>query len=107
MKARVISLMAAVAILLVSQTAGALVGPTCPSPAPSCTSSGTLSNFYSGTYGCTLITTNSAGGVQGQFLPNNPGRPRNNSRQAGNKNHNPSGAPFSGFTALTTGATYC
>src|ERR1039457_3684462 len=111
MKARVISLMAATAILLASQIAGAAAGvaagPTCPSPAPSCTSSGTLSNFYSGTYGCTLITTNSAGGVQVRLLSITSDGAGNISGQVASNNINPSGTTFSTFTALTTGATYC
>ena len=113
MKARVISLMATASMLLVllgrgsPQIAGAAAGPTCPSPAPSCTTSGTLSNFYSGTYGCTLITTNSTGGVQVQLLTITSDGAGNISGQAAVNNNNPSGTTFSGFTALTTGATYC
>lgn len=108
MKARVISLMAAAAMLLVSQTAGAAaVGPTCPSPAPSCTSSGTLSDFSPGTYGCTLITTNSAGGVQVQLLTITSDGQGDISGQAAVNNNNAAGTTFSAFTALTAGATYC
>lgn len=107
MKAREISLMAAAAILLASQIAGAAAGPTCPSPAPTCTSSGTLSNFAFGTYGCTLITTNSAGGVQVQLLTITSDGAGNISGQAATNSNNPSGTTFSTFTALTTGATYC
>jgi len=107
MKARVISLMAAAAILLASQIAGAAAGPTCPSPAPTCTSSGTLSDFPSGTYGCTLITSNSAGGVQVQLLTITSDGAGNISGQAATNNNNASGTTFSTFTALTSGATYC
>jgi hypothetical protein len=106
MKARVISLMAAAAILLASQIAGAAAGPTCPSPAPTCTSIGMLSDFSSGAYGCTLITTNSAGGVQVQLLSITSDGLGNISGQVASNNNNPSGATFSTFTAFT-GATYC
>jgi len=107
MKARVISLMVAAAILLAPQIAGAAAGPTCPNPAPTCTSSGTLSNFLAGTYGCTLITTNSTGGVQVQLLMITSDGAGNISGQVATNNNNPSGTTFSGFTALATGATYC
>ena len=107
MKARVISLMVAAAILLASQIAGAVAGPTCPSPAPICTSIGTLSDFPSGIYGCTLITTNSAGGVRVQLLSITSDGAGNISGQVASNNNNPSGTTFSTFTALTTGATYC
>lgn len=107
MKARVISLMSAVALLLVWQIAAAgASGPTCPSPAPSCTSSGSLGDL-SGTYACTLITTNSAGGTQVQLLTITSDGEGDISGQVASNNNNASGTTFSTFTALTTGATYC
>jgi hypothetical protein len=111
-KARVISLTVTASMLLVllgrgsPQIAGA-AGPTCPSPAPSCTSGGNLSDFYADTYGCTLITTNSAGGVQVQLLTITSDGEGNISGTAAVNSNNASGTTFSGFTALTTGATYC
>jgi hypothetical protein len=112
-KARVISLVATASMLLVllgrgsPQIAAAVAGPICPSPAPSCTSGGTLSDFYAGTYGCTLITTNSAGAVQVQLLAITSDGAGDISGQAAVNNNNASGTTFSDFTALTTGATYC
>jgi len=103
MKERVISLMAATAMLLASQIAN---GQTCPSPAPSCSSSGTLTDF-SGTYSCTLVTTNSTGGVEVQLLTFNADGAGNISGGMGASNNNSSsGTTFSAFTALNN-ATYC
>ncbi|MGB3551599.1 MAG: hypothetical protein WA993_12960 [Candidatus Binatus sp.] len=112
-KARVISLMVTASMLLVllgrgsPQIAGAAAGPTCPSPAPSCASGGNLPDFEEGTYGCTLITTNSAGGIQVQLLTITSDGEGDISGTAAVNNNNASGTTFSGFTALTTGATYC
>lgn len=106
MNARVISLMAATAMLLASQIAGAATSPACPSPAPSCSSTGTLTDFL-GLYGCTLVTTNSTGGVQVQLLTIDADGAGNISGQMASNNNSPSGTTFSAFTALAEGATYC
>jgi hypothetical protein len=45
--------------------ANAQSSPTCPSPLPNCTTSGTL---FDAKFGCTQVTTNSAGNVKTSIL---------------------------------------
>ncbi len=91
------------ATLMASRTE---VGATnCPSPAPTCSSAGSLTDL-SGTYGCTEVSTDSTGTVSVQLLKldadgagNITGKSASNSNAAGNT--------FSDFSALAAGATYC
>ena len=77
----------------------------CPSPAPTCTTSGNLT-FVSGTYGCTLVSTASNGSVTvvvSQLVFDGFGN-MNNQIQA--TNNNGAGTTFSPWIDLGAG-TYC
>jgi hypothetical protein len=107
MKFRLLAIVPALALLIVAFTTPrtGVSAATCPSATPSCTTSGTLSDF-DGTFGCTLVSTASTGTVTVQLL-------KLVADGAGNvsgavvSNSNGSGTTFTDFTALTEGATYC
>jgi hypothetical protein len=107
MKFRVLAIVPALALAILALTTPrtGFGAATCPSPAPSCSSSGTLSDF-SGTFGCTDVITFTTGQVEVDML-------KLVSDGAGNisgsvvSNSNNTGTTFTDFTAITAGATYC
>jgi hypothetical protein len=84
----------------------ALADGVCPSPAPSCTSSGTLGTL-SGTFTCTMIGTRSDGVVKAQLiLVDADGSGSMSVSMVSNSNDSSTSATFGDFSAPIT-ASYC
>lgn len=106
MKLRLVAIAPALMLVLAAMTTPKLAvsAETCPSPAPSCSSAGTLSDFE-GIFGCTVVNTESTGEVKVDVL-------KLDADGAGNisgsvvSNSNGAGSTFVDFSAIS-GATYC
>lgn len=92
-------------LLGISGPALAQTGNTCPSPLPTCTSSGLLSDFAAGTYACTGVKTNSDGQTKTSLLIiTSNGAGSLTGKQAQNTNA-PDPSTYKDFSAIS--ATYC
>ncbi len=93
----------ALATMMVARTgANAL---TCPSPAPTCSSSGVLSDF-SGAFACTWISTATTGELKVQLVTLNADGAGNISGTRAS-NSDGTGSTFVDFGPPASGATYC
>jgi hypothetical protein len=103
---RVLAIVPALALLIVALTTPrtGVRAATCPSTTPTCTTSGTLSDFL-GVFGCTAVITFNTGQVEVDVLKIDAD---GNGGITGSivSNTNGSGTTFTDFT-LITGATYC
>jgi hypothetical protein len=106
MKVSVLAILPALALLIATMMAPktGVGAETCPSPAPTCSSSGTPSDLF-GTFGCTVVTTDVTGEVTVDLM-------KLDADGAGNisgsivSNSNGSGSTFVDFSPIS-GATYC
>ncbi len=94
-----------VGVLSSNRSAIAQFAPVCPSPLPTCSSSGPLSDLPAGSYACTGVTTRSDGIVKGEIvLVTSDGAGNISGKSAQNKNDSV-GTTFKDFSQISS--TYC
>ncbi len=95
--------MAIMTVPMVTHAANAQSGATCPSPAPNCTSSGTL---FNASYGCTEISTDSSNTVRASIILVQFTSSGTVSSEVAHNDNSTNTTTFKDFTAQS-GLTYC